>query len=290
MEIALLTLILFFVILLVLRLVFKDQLKFVKLSGAEYALNRRLKEILFEQTPYAVVATDQFGKVLMCNGRFHKKFGYAEEEMIGQSITKIIPERFRNAHELGMQHFRDTGESNLINNDNGMELFGLHKNGSEFPVHIKLILINDHGFKTIGGFIRNITVEKEKERILLDKIFLLERGESCAGIGSFNWNTLTKEVRVSKNFYRIFNLDEDDLVTSDMLMEMVYHKDRLNTALVITQAMEKGEDYKTTYRRMMRDGSLRLLEVRGCQIYDEDGEPIGITGTIQKLADGVDGT
>jgi PAS domain S-box-containing protein len=280
-ETVLLSLILFCILLLVFRLMIKDAFKF-KLFGSGYALNRHLKELLSEKSVYGVIATDLNGKILMFNERSCKKFGYKEHEMIGQNINKIIPERF------GIDL---TGESNLIDNDEGIEWVGLHKNGNEFPIHLKMISIDDNGFKSLGVFVRNITKDKTKENALVDKIKLLETGERCADMASWYWHLLGNEkkiVQVSDNFYKVFDIDETKIVTADVLMEKVYTKDSFNTALTINRAIEDKKDYKTTYRRLLDNGDLRLIEVRGCLIFNEENEVIAISGTIQKIKDGVD--
>lgn len=293
MQVALLTLNLIALLYVAYRLDLRDKINWVRKVSGEYSVNRRQKELLFELTPYAVVSTDLYGKVLMCNERFHKKFGYKESEMIGQNIQKIIPERYRHVHELGMQHFRDTGEAKLVNNDEGIELMALHKNGTEFPVHLKLISIKDGAFKTIGAFLRNITKEKDKEKILISNLALLNAGETCMEIASWHWqllNNQSKIVDVTDNFYEVFNIDYGKAITADLLMQLVYPHDALETAMKINQAIENKQNYRTKYRRLMKDGSLRLIEVRGCLIFNEENEIIAISGTIQKLRDGVDGT
>jgi PAS domain S-box-containing protein len=290
METTILSIILILVLFIILKLVVKDEFKLAKLVSGDYALNRRLKELLFERSVYAVVATDLYGNILMWNERSEKKFGYKEHEMIGKNIRMIIPERFRPLHDAAMKQYIETGESMIVNNDEGIEVIGLHRNGSEFPVHLKLISIDDHGFKTIGGFLRNITKEKEREAVLMASLELLSQGEKCANVATWNWNLLTRKVIVTDNFYHIFDIDKNRIVTSDMLMDYVYHEDRNQTAAIITQAIDNKEDYKTRYRRLLEDGSLRLIEIRGCLIFDEDNEVISIIGTIQTVEDGLGAT
>lgn len=237
---------------------------------SKYALNLRLKALLFERTPYAAIATDMEDKILVWNGRAVKKFGYTQEQVLGQNISIIIPAEHKEAYLL----------SHDI--DDGIELQAVHQDGHRFPVHVKLITINDDGFKTRGVYIRNIEKEKLKEQNILERILFLEKTEVFADVGGWHWDTLIDKVTVSTNFRRLFYIDEDEEVTSKMLMELIYPPDQLETGLTIVKAREEKKDYVTHYRRLQADGDLALIECKGFIILDEDGEESGIEGVIRK--------
>ena len=119
----------------------------------------------------AIITADKAGKIAFCNTAAGKMFGYREEELIGKSISILMPQRFRAAHESGMARVVATGKSNLINET--IELFGITKAGSEFPVELSLStwVSGDHRFYT--GIIRDISARKqyEKEReALIDNL------------------------------------------------------------------------------------------------------------------------
>jgi PAS domain S-box-containing protein len=89
-------------------------------------------------------------------------FGYREGELIGQSISVLMPQRFRAAHESGMTQVAASGKSRLINET--VELFGITKDGNEFPVELSLSnwKSGDHTF--YAGIIRDISERKQHEK------------------------------------------------------------------------------------------------------------------------------
>ena len=91
-------------------------------------------------------------------------FGYRQNELIGQSISILMPERFRKAHEKGMARVAASGKARLINET--VELYGITKDGNEFPVELSLSNWKSGNHTFLAGIIRDISQRKkyEKER------------------------------------------------------------------------------------------------------------------------------
>ena len=95
-----------------------------------------LHHVLFELAPDGMITTDHRGRILQVNSEAEKQFGYQRDELIGQNIETLIPERFRRVHESDRAAYQAAPISRPMNR--GQELFGLRKNGTEFPVDISL--------------------------------------------------------------------------------------------------------------------------------------------------------
>lgn len=105
---------------------------------AEEVLRRseeRLRKLV-ETAPDAVVVIDFDGKIVAWNPGAREIFGYEEHEAIGANVTLLMPERYRRGHELGLKRLREKGEPRLIGKT--VELHGLRKDGSEFPLELSL--------------------------------------------------------------------------------------------------------------------------------------------------------
>lgn len=87
-------------------------------------------------TPDAVISADGEGKIWYYNHAAERMFGYAPEEARGEPLTILMPERFREAHLRGLRRFLDTGETRVIGRT--LELAGLRKDGTEFPLEVSL--------------------------------------------------------------------------------------------------------------------------------------------------------
>ncbi len=114
----------------------------------------------------AVISSDPAGNIIFWNNGAERIFGQREEEVLGQSLAIIMPERFRAMHEAGMKRFQTTGESRVIGRT--VELTGLRKNGAEFPIELTLSTWATSDGAHFTGIVRDIT-ERVRAKAALQK-------------------------------------------------------------------------------------------------------------------------
>ena len=112
-------------------------------------------QAIASSTTDALIAIDQAGSVLSWNQAAVLMFGYSGDEMIGQSLHVIIPERFRQLHDQGLERVGSGGEHRVIGN--AVELAGVRKNGVEFPIELTLSTWVTEEGKHYGGIIRDVS-------------------------------------------------------------------------------------------------------------------------------------
>lgn len=112
----------------------------------------------------AIISTDGEGRIIFCNPAAKIMFGYGDE-IIGKLITLLMPERYRNVYQTGINRYTTTGIPKIVGKT--VELSGLKKDGTEFPIEISLSVWTD-GQYYFTGIIRDITERKQIERSLLE--------------------------------------------------------------------------------------------------------------------------
>jgi PAS domain S-box-containing protein len=138
----------------------------VKVERTEYLLTEseeRFRSLVGSATD-AIVVADRRGFILSWNRSAFKLFGYAEEEVIGQPLTMLMPARYRHAHEQGLAHIESTGKGRVMGSV--IELHGLKKDGTEFPIELSLGTWNTAASNFYSGIIRDISARKKTEDAL----------------------------------------------------------------------------------------------------------------------------
>jgi PAS domain S-box-containing protein len=121
-------------------------------------------------SPTALVLTGQAGRIEVVNRQAERMFGYDRAELQGQPLERLLPERFRHRHAGLRQGFlRNMSARNM---GEGQELFGLRKDGTEFPLEISLNPIDIDGESMVLAGIDDISprrkIEREKEQQQLE--------------------------------------------------------------------------------------------------------------------------
>jgi PAS domain S-box-containing protein len=117
--------------------------------------------MLLEAPLDALMVVDQHGLIQMVNAQMEKMFGYSRDELFGQTMEILLPHRFRRQHRQHVAGFLD--KPRLRPMGTGLELYGLHKNGTEFPVEISLNPLQSSGTPLVSAAIRNVSERKKSE-------------------------------------------------------------------------------------------------------------------------------
>jgi PAS domain S-box-containing protein len=117
---------------------------------------------LVESAPAAIVMVKGDGRIALVNRQTEAMFGYARDELLGQPVEILIPERFRAAHLGHRADYVAVPRTRPM--DTGLELYGRRKDGSEFPVQISLSPMESDGEALVTSVIRDITAQRSLER------------------------------------------------------------------------------------------------------------------------------
>ena len=114
---------------------------------------------LVESATDAIVVADWHGKIVSWNRSASKFFGYTDEEAIGQPLTLLMPARYHQAHKQGLTRMESTGTGRVIGSI--LEMHGLRKDGTEFPIELSLATWNTTAGNFYSGIIRDISERKK---------------------------------------------------------------------------------------------------------------------------------
>lgn len=117
-----------------------------------------------ESAPDAIVIVNHLGEIQIVNIQTEKLFGFPRIELIGKKVEILIPAKYKTAHSDHRKGF--TAEPTARTMGKGMELFGQHKDGSQFPVAISISQLESDEGILISATIRDVSYEKDIEKAL----------------------------------------------------------------------------------------------------------------------------
>lgn len=123
---------------------------------------KQLFEAIFQHATMGILITQQNGQIVLANKFALEGFGYNQNELLGKTVESLIPKRFHHHHSDYRQDFNAHATTRAMGA--GRDLFGLRKDGTEFPVEVSLSPIRTGDQLLVIAFIIDITVRKEKER------------------------------------------------------------------------------------------------------------------------------
>ena len=120
--------------------------------------------LIVESAPNAIVMANHEGIIVLVNSQTEQLFGYTRDELIGQSVDRLVPERVRSAHPSYRAGFFTDPKTRAMGA--GRDLYGVHKDGREIPVEIGLNpLVTEEGSFVLASII-DITARKRAEETI----------------------------------------------------------------------------------------------------------------------------
>lgn len=116
---------------------------------------------ILNSAPDAMVLIDESGVIELVNAQAEKMFGYSRDELLGKELEFLIPERYRMGHKAKKKGFIKSPEVREMGS--GLELYALHKNGTEFLVEIALSYVETNGKVSACAAIRDMSEKKAAE-------------------------------------------------------------------------------------------------------------------------------
>jgi PAS domain S-box-containing protein len=116
---------------------------------------------LLEGAPDAIVIVNKAGRIALINAQTERMFGYGREELVGEQVELLLPQRFRNAHAGYREGYSIAPQARPMGG--GRDLFGLRKDLTEFPIEISLSPLQMENETLVSSAIRDVTERKQLE-------------------------------------------------------------------------------------------------------------------------------
>ena len=214
----------------------------------------------FESAPDAMVLVDRHGRIALANTQTEKMFGYGREELVGEPVEKLMPERFRNGHLAHRAQYSATPHTRPMGA--GLELFGLHRDGHEFPIEISLAPLETEDEVLISTAIRDVTdLKRTKELSTAPGLIRMSGPDGSCTFFNQSWLAFAGpavEEELGKGWISRI------------------HPDDLNRCLETYSAQfDARSGFTLEYRLRRHDGDYRWIIDRAVPRFDSEGRFLG---------------
>jgi PAS domain S-box-containing protein len=238
---------------------------------------------LLESAPDAMVIVNLEGRVQLVNAQTEKIFGYSREEMIGQPVEMLLPQRFREAHGSHRADYAQSPHARSMGAS--LALSGRRRDGTEFPVEISLSPLETGEGTLISSAIRDITERKRAEETLREAESKLSLALDSVQIGAWDWDLTADQAVRSLRHDEIFGYSSllpewgKKIFLTHVLPE---DHDLANSCLAAS--LQTGQ-ITMECRVVWPDQSIHWISVQGRAYRVENGVPTRMRGVIADITD-----
>lgn len=155
-------------ILILLGVVFISTFVDKRFESRSIESERKFRSVI-EAANDAIIISDSKDTIISWNKGAESIFKYSSQEIIGEKLQIIIPVRFREAHQKGIEHYLSTSNPRIIGKT--VELQGLRKDGTEFPIELSFATWKEEGNIYFSSIIRDITERKQAEEKINQMVY-----------------------------------------------------------------------------------------------------------------------
>jgi PAS domain S-box-containing protein len=235
---------------------------------------------LFDNAPVAYHELDTEGRFTRINHTEEALLGYSNDELRGRHPWELIVEQVsRDAIVAKL-----SGKVKLL----PVERTFIRKDGTLVPILNEDRLIKDAEGNITGirTTLHDITERKQIEEALKANEMRMSEAQRIAHLGSWEFDTVTGEVKWSDELWRIFGLDQREFGLSfEEYLAMVHPDDHHLVKSVNELSRQSSKDFGHDYRIIQPDGKVRVLRAHGRVICDEHGQIVKVTGTDQDITE-----
>mgnify|MGYP003945426903 CR=1 FL=1 len=233
---------------------------------------------LLEAAPDAMVIVDDTGVIKLVNAQTEALFGYGRQELLGRPVELLMPHRFRGQHTLHRAGY--TSNRQVRPMGAGLDLHGLRKDGTEFPVEISLSPLETSDGLLVSAAVRDVSDRKAAEARINELAALVESSQDAILAKTLDgyityWNAAAQE---------LYGYTAEEAIGRHVsLLAPLDLQDEIGSLLERLRDGEKVEHFETL--RLTRTGGMLDVDVTLWPTRDTGGTVVGACAIVRDISD-----
>lgn len=257
--------------------------KVARVEGDLSASEERFRAVV-GTTPDVVVLADRNGTILLWNQAAAHLFGYTEGEVIGQPLTLLMPHRYREAHQAGITRLGTTGETRIMGRT--VELYGLRKDGTEFPLELSIGIGKTPEGVFYSGIIRDITRRKQAEEAQRQAEARYQSVVENAVEGIFQTTPDGRFLMANPSLAHMLHYDSPEALVSTITdISRQLYADPKQREEIQTLLSQSGVVRAFETELICRDGDMISVSVNARAVRDLHGTLLYHEGTVEDISE-----
>jgi PAS domain S-box-containing protein len=237
---------------------------------------------LIESADDAIISKTLDGIITSWNEGARRIFGYEAEEVIGKSVTILIPEGHRDEEPAILARLRAGQRIEHY------ETVRMRKDGRLIDISLTVSPIKGPDGKVVGAskIARDVTEQRQARRALDEATDRLKLALDAARLGDWSWNAKTDITTMSEAAAGIFGIPPGPQMTWTQMRQLLHEEDRERARIAVENAVASGGAYDVEYRvrHPHKPGVWNWIAAKGQGIYADDGSVVGMMGLVQDIS------
>jgi PAS domain S-box-containing protein len=233
----------------------------------------------------AVITVDEKQMITLFNPAAEKMFGYPAEGVLGTSLERLMPTRFRGSHASHIHSFSKTNTTRRKMGDL-TAIYALRSNGEEFPIEASISQAQIDGQKIFSVILRDMTERIKTSQALRRSDVARILALDAAQLGDWQIDLQTGLAARSLLHDQIFGYTERLAEWNiDVFLKHVHPEDREKVANSFKECLDQGKKWDFECRIIWPDKSIRWIWACGSHYKDENGKPTHVMGTVGDITE-----
>lgn len=217
----------------------------------------------------AIISVDDQQRIVLFNRAAERMFGYSSEEVLGQSLARFVPAKFRDAHEGHIRRFGATGETTrAMGGPNAVS--GMRSNGEEFPIEASISQIEAHGQQLFTVILRDITERVRASERLIEHATLLDQSHEAIIV-----RDLDGRIRYwGRGAEQLYGWTAEEVIGRSS-EDLYYRNDLSPLGEAARMTIENGK-WNGELSHIAKDGREVIVEGHWTLVRDTEGKPKSI--------------